>query len=80
MVELFQDRFPVEYPLPCAVCRACHKLLTELDECPEPEDWRDVNVCESECPSYDEIYDETELKEELDKDKDRHLLDEPEED
>lgn len=37
MIELFQDRFPVEYPMPCAVCRACHKLLTELDECPGPE-------------------------------------------
>lgn len=80
MIELFQDRFPVEYPLPCAVCRACHKLLTECDECPEPEDWQDVNVCVSECPSYDEIYDEQELQEELDKDEDRHLLDEPKED
>jgi len=80
MIDVSQEGCPVEYPLSCAVCNACHKLLTELDECPEPEEWQDLHVCVSECPSYDEIYDEKELQEELDKDEDRHILDEPEED
>jgi hypothetical protein len=51
-----------------------------MDECPEPADWQDKYVCIPDCPNYDEIWDEKELQEELDKDEDKHLLDEPSED
>lgn len=80
MIELFQDGFHVEYPMPCAVCKACHKRLIEINECPEPEDWQDKYVCITDCPNYDEIWNEKELQEELGKDEDRHLLAEPKED
>ena len=80
MVDICQDGVFVDCPLSCAVCKACHKRITELDECPEPEDWQDKYVCIPDCPSYDEIWDEKELQEELDKDEDKHLLDEPTED
>jgi hypothetical protein len=80
MVDICQDGVFVDCPLSCAVCKSCHKLITELDECPEPEDWQDKYVCIPDCPNYDEIWDEKELQEELDKDEDKHLLDEPSED
>lgn len=80
MVDICQDGVFVDCPLSCAVCKACHKLITELDECPEPEDWQDKYVCIPDCHNYDEIWDEKELQEELDKDEDKHLLDEPSED
>lgn len=80
MVDICQDGVFVDCPLSCAVCKACHKLITELDECPEPEDGQDKYVCIPDCPNYDEIWDEKELQEELDKDEDKHLLDEPSED
>ena len=80
MVDICQDGVFVDCPLSCAVCKACHKLITELDECPEPEDWQDKYVCIPDCPNYDEIWDENDLQEELDKDEDKHLLDEPSED
>ena len=80
MVYICQDGVFVDCPLSCAVCKACHKLITELDECPEPADWQDKYVCIPDCPNYDEIWDEKELQEELDKDEDKHLLDEPSED
>ena len=80
MVDICQDGVFVDCPLSCAVCKACHKRLTELDECPEPADWQDKYVCIPDCPNYDEIWDEKELQEELDKDEDKHLLDEPSED
>jgi hypothetical protein len=80
MVDICQDGVFVDCPLSCAVCKACHKRLTEMDECPEPADWQDKYVCIPDCPNYDEIWDEKELQEELDKDEDKHLLDEPSED
>lgn len=80
MVDICQDGVFVDCPLSCAVCKACHKRLTEMDECPEPADWQDKYVCIPDCPNYDEIWDEKELQEELDKDEDKHLLDEPTED
>ena len=79
MVDICQDGVFVDCPLSCAVCKACHKRLTEMDECPEPADWQDKYVCIPDCPNYDEIWDEKELQEELDKDEDKHLLDEPSE-
>ena len=80
MVDICQDGVFVDCPLSCAVCKACHKRITDLDECPEPEDLQDKYVCIPDCPNYDEIWDEKELQEELDKDEDKHLLDEPSED
>lgn len=80
MVDICQDGVFVDCPLSCAVCKACHKRLTEMDECPEPADWQDKYVCIPDCPNYDEIWDEKELQEELDKDEDKHILDEPTED
>ena len=80
MVDICQDGVFVDCPLSCAVCKACHKRITELDECPEPADWQDKYVCIPDCPNYDEIWDEKELQEELDKDEDKHLLDEPSDD
>jgi hypothetical protein len=80
MVDICQDGVFVDCPLSCAVCKACHKRLTEMDECPEPADWQDKYVCIPDCPNYDEIWDEKELQEELDKDEDKHLLDEPSDD
>ncbi len=80
MVDICQDGVFVDCPLSCAVCKACHKRFTEMDECPEPADWQDKYVCIPDCPNYDEIWDEKELQEELDKDEDKHLLDEPSDD
>lgn len=80
MVDIVQDGVFVDCPLSCAVCKACHKRLLDMDECPEPEDWQDKYQCIPDCPNYDEIWDEKELQEELDKDEDKHLLDEPSED
>lgn len=80
MVDICQDGVFVGCPLSCAVCKACHKRITDLEECPEPENWQDKYVCIPDCPNYDEIWDEKELQEELDKDEDKHLLDEPSED
>lgn len=80
MVDICQDGVFVDCPLSCAVCKACHKRITDLDECPEPADWQDKYVCIPDCPNYDEIWDEKELQEELDKDEDKHLLDEPSDD
>lgn len=79
MIDMYQDGILVDVLPSCAVCRACHKLMTDVEECPEPEPWQDTSVCISDCPSYDEIWDDKELQEELDKDNDRHLLDEPKE-
>lgn len=80
MIDMYQDGVLVDVLPSCAVCRACHKLMSEVEECPEPEDWQDKYVCIPDCPNYDEIWDEKELQEELDKDEDKHLLDEPSED
>lgn len=42
--------------------------------------WSDRHKCTPDCEYYHEIWDEKELQEELDKDEDKHLLDEPSED
>lgn len=65
----------VDYCLPdCTCCTACHKLIYEVDECPFPEPyglWSDKYKCTPDCEYYKEIWDEKELKEELEKDEDK---------
>lgn len=58
----------IHYCLPsCACCKFCHKLIGNVDKC--PEDGGDE--CNPDCAYYDEIWDENELKEELDQDEDK---------
>lgn len=58
------------YCLPdCAVCQSCHKRMNEIQECPEHND-----SCDADCEYYAELWDEDELKEELEKDEDKRLL------
>lgn len=83
MVEVIIDGEPA-YCLPdCTCCTECHKLITEVKECQLPKPyglWSDKYKCTPDCEYYNEIWDEKELKEELDLDEDKHLLDEPSED
>ena len=58
----------------CACCRACHKLIEDVDECPEPNEYHDKYKCDPNCEHYEEIWDENELKAELDKDEDNIKL------
>lgn len=56
------------YCLPdCACCKLCHKLISEIDDCPDGNEYCNAG----ECDYYDEIWDNNELKEELDKDEDK---------
>lgn len=60
------------YCLPdCAICKSCHKRMTDVQECSEHND-----TCDSDCEYYAELWDEDELKEELAKDEDKLLFDE----
>lgn len=57
------------YCLPdCSCCKYCHKRLNDINECPLNEDH-----CDSDCEYYDEIWDENELKAELEKDEDKEM-------
>ena len=52
----------------CACCRLCHKLIDYDIKCPEHND-----TCDADCEYYDEIWDENELKAELEKDEDKEM-------
>ena len=51
----------------CACCRLCHKLIDDDIKCPEGDEYCSIGDCEY----YDEIWDENELKAELEKDEDK---------
>ena len=59
MVDVIIDGEPA-YCLPdCTCCTACHKLITEVDECPFPEPygpWSDPHNCTPDCNYYHEIW------------------------
>ena len=51
----------------CACCRLCHKLVTDDINCPDGNEY----CITGDCEYYDEIWDENELKAELEKDEDK---------
>ena len=65
----------VDYCLPdCTCCTACHKLRYEVNESPFPGAyglWTDKYKYTTDREYYKEIWDEKELKEELEKDEDK---------
>lgn len=77
MVDVIIDG-EAAYCLPdCTCCTACHKLITEVDECPFPEPyglWSDKYRCSPDCNYYQEIWEDEELKKELALDEDKTLL------
>ena len=65
MVTVIQDGVEAFCLPSCACCRACHKLIKDVDKCPNAKPYEDEYKCDPDCCDYDEIWDEDELKEEL---------------
>lgn len=79
MVDVIVDG-EIAYCLPdCTCCRACHKLIDEVKECPEADDIWNRYKCNPDCEYYEEIWDEEELKKELALDEDKTLMEPMEE-
>lgn len=70
MVDVIYDGIQCFCLPDCACCKACHKRLNEMEKCPEGNEH-----CDPNCNDYAEIWDETELKEELAQDDDKKLED-----
>lgn len=75
MVSVYQDGELCLCLPDCACCTACHKRIDDVDKCPEAESWGNPYRCDPNCVYYQEIWDEKELKEELEKDEDKILTD-----
>lgn len=74
MVSVYYDGELCSCLPDCACCRACHKLIDDVDECPEATEFGNKWRCDPNCEYYDEIWDENELQEELAKDEDKFFL------
>lgn len=73
MVAVYQDGVQCFCLPDCTVCRACHKRIEDVDKCPEATSFEDYDRCSPDCIYYSEIWDENELKEELERDEDNEL-------
>lgn len=49
----------------CTVCKACHKQIGDVGECPFPLDGRNKDECDTDCEYFEEIWDKKELLKEL---------------